>query len=302
MEQLRILWIAKSYTMPKAGVKPHSHPYCHMFLVEEGCCRFTVNKQQYDILPGQCILVPPKMEHGYTNEGDIPVRYLELKFVAGKPMKLITTEDPLAAMLFRRIIQEYPELGSLADKAAASYLAALLSAIVPREQPVSSRRFRYVDGYGYNELAQQVIAYLEKHYREELRLDDIAQHMGYNKSYLCVAFKKDAGFTILDCLNTIRVRRAAELLVYSDQSLQQVADMCGFASVSHFNRVFLKCVGNTPGQCRRAYPVDILFSPKEGTPPADRSGRFMYSALAHKTITPEMIRELDILEKAEPKT
>jgi AraC-like DNA-binding protein len=109
-----------------------------------------------------------------------------------------------------------------------------------------------------------------------------------------VAFKKDTGFTILDCLNTIRIRRAAELIVYSDHGFAQVADMCGFTSVTHFNRVFLKYVGITPGQCRRAYPANILFGTGDGS--ANPSNRFMYSVLAHKTITPKMIRDLGTSE------
>jgi len=100
----------------------------------------------------------------------------------------------------------------------------------------------------------------------------------------------------------IRIRRAAELIVYSDHSLSQVASMCGYASVSHFNRVFLKYVGITPGQCRRAYPADILFGNfSKGSAPNDQPNRFVYSALAHKRITPEVIREFDKNKKSKSK-
>ena len=80
----------------------------------------------------------------------------------------------------------------------------------------------------------------------------------------------------------IRIRRAAELIVYSDHSLSQVAERCGFASVSHFNQVFLKYVGITPGHCRKAYPPEIITHPDKMMP-AD-SDTFMYSVLAHKLI------------------
>ena len=118
----------------------------------------------------------------------------------------------------------------------------------------------------------------------------MAQVLGYNKTYLCGAFKKNTHLTILDCLNTIRIRHAAELIVYSDHSLAQVADMCGFSSVSHFNRVFLKYVGVTPGQCRRAYPVDALIDPPDSSTRSPRPAGFMYSVLARKRITPDMIK------------
>ncbi len=291
--QSHILWVARSYTMPQSGVKPHTHPYCHMFLVEAGTCRMTVDKTVYDLEVGECVLIPPNTEHGYTNLTENPIQYLELKFVVEKNPDFVLTKDPLVAELFKRVVKEYPERGSLADRSACAYLTALLYAIAPKESPEALYRFRHVGATECSEMTQQVISYLEDHYREDLRLDDIAQAVGYNKSYLCVVFKKDAGFTILDCLNTIRVHRAAELIVYSDHSLQQVADLCGFASVTHFNRVFLKYVGITPGQCRRAYPMDVLFESDKPMPLGDRPSRFMYSVLAHKTITTEMIQEMD---------
>ena len=75
-----------------------------------------------------------------------------------------------------------------------------------------------------------------------------------------------------------------------------MAALTGFSSASHFNRVFLKYVGTTPGQCRRAHPGDVYFEPQNAKPLPDRAKRFMYSVLAQKTITTEMIRNLDKLE------
>ena len=134
---------------------------------------------------------------------------------------------------------------------------------------------------------------MESHYSEDLSLDALASSMDYNKSYLCVAFKKDTNQTILDCLNTIRIRRAAELIVYSDHSIPQVAAQCGFASVSHFNRVFLKYVGTTPGQCRRATPGDVMFrDPEAFQVHTSAPNWFIYSVLAHKQITADMTKNL----------
>ena len=290
MEQLQILWVARSCVTPQSGVKPHTHPYYHMIYIENGSCSMVAGGRHYSLEQGQCILIPPHTEHSYSNEFAVTIDYLEIKFTTQKSIPLRISSGVLVGSLFQQVVQEYPLLGRLADKPAAVYMSALLCAITEQDRLEESACFQYVDASAFGELARNVIRYLEAHYRQDLRLDDIAAAMDHNKSYLCVAFKKDTGFTILDCLNTIRVRRAAELIVYSDHGFPQVADMCGFASVTHFNRVFLKYVGITPGQCRRAYPADILFGTGDGS--AAHSNRFMYSVLAHKTITPKMIRDM----------
>ena len=271
-----------------------------MFHVDAGSFRFVVDNKAYDLASGQTLLVSPGVEHSYTNETKKHGKYSEIKFSATSPIsedsRMQITDSQLVSMLFHQIIREYADLNSLADEPAAAYLSALLQAMQQdrRYQKRQSPQFRHVDASGYSELSQKIIHYLESHYSKDLSLDDLALAMDYNKSYLCVAFKKDTRQTILDCLNMIRIRKAAELIVYSDHSLSQVAEMCGFSSVSHFNRVFLKYAGITPGQCRRAYPPNILFSSKnQPRKSSSRSNAFMFNALAQKRITLDMIHALD---------
>jgi len=301
MERLQILWIGKSYALPKAGVKAHRHPYYHMFYISEGQGRFIVDNTTHILSAGQCLLVPRNTEHAYINENDTFFKYLEIKFSLSHPsldsrlqgLGTIISNDEMAGMLFERIIQDYADIHGQADEAAAAYLNALLNILISPFRTEMKREFRYFDASSYSALSKQIIHYLEKNYAKELSLDALAEALQYNKSYLCVAFKKDTHSTILDCLNMIRIRRAAELIVYSDHSLAHVAAMCGFASDSHFNRVFVKYVGITPGQCRRAYPANIVYEPKQAIQPTDRPSRFMYNVLAQKCITPQMIRDLN---------
>ena len=302
MQTLQILWVSRSEIAPGAGVKSHTHPYYHMFHVKDGHFRFCAAGKLYDLVPGQTLLVPPHTEHGYTNDKDHTGEYLEIKFTMSETAadaRLLSgdvpyTDSTLVASLFGQILKEYSDLGKLADDAAAAYLSALLSALgEDRRYQKKDQHFHHVDASGCTELSQQIIHYLEAHYSEDLSLDSLAEALGYNKSYLCVAFKKDTRQTILDCLNMIRIRSAAALIVYSDHSLTQVAELCGFSSVSHFNRVFLKYAGITPGHCRRACPPDILFGyGNRAKNLSSHSEHFMYSVLAQKRITPELIGEI----------
>ena len=298
MEKLQLLWVGQSYTQPRAGVKSHMHPYYHMFYIAAGVCRFVVGDMTYDIQPGHCLLVPRQTEHAFTNISETLLDFMEIKFSLPQAALdtqlqragVVVSDSTLAGLLFQQIIKEYSDLASLADESAASYLTALLNVLTESERYQKEHRFRFIDASSYSGLSQKIIRYLEKHFAEDVSLDTLAKRLDYNKSYLCIAFKKDTHMTILDCLNTIRIRRAAELIVYSDHSLLQVAELCGFSSVSHFNRVFQKYVGATPGQCRRAYPVDILFSDsKDSSGFPHKPSQFMYSVLAQKRITSKTI-------------
>lgn len=296
LKKAQILWISHSYATALEGVKKHMHPYCHMIHIVRGTIRFVVDEKDYILKPGYTILIPKNTNHAFYNDGQDAGEYLEVKFslmnnaFSLQNNNVYVTDNELAGGLFKQILKEYSHFDNRADYAAESYLVALLNLLEENNRYKNSPEFKYVTASGYSKLSQNVIKYLEHHYHENVSLDTIAKVLGHNKSYLCVAFKKDTHSTILDFLNAIRIRRAAELIVYSEYNLTQVSESCGFASTSHFNRVFLKYVGITPGQCRRAFPADILIYP-ENAKEIERTNHFVYSVLAQKLISPQMISE-----------
>jgi len=304
LDKTHILWIGSAEIIPFFSVKKHKHPYYHMFYIEKGTLGFEINDEMYDVSPGSMIVVPRNAEHAYFNNREEEVELLEVKFSLMDAAfedrilqeKVQQTDDELVGALFRKICNEYSSLGEHSDAAAVSYLGALLNILCEKERYQTKRRFRYFTLFNCSELSGKIIEYLEEHFHEELSLDALAEKMGFNKSYMCVAFKKDTHMTILDCLNTIRVRRAAELVVYSERSLAQVAKECGFSTDNHFNRVFMKYTGITPRQCRRAYPAGIDNFTK-GTETTAGANNFLYSVLAHKSITRQEVKDFELIEE-----
>lgn len=299
MEKLQILWVSKTYAAPNAAVKTHQHPYYHMFHIRCGNVRFTAGKEEYLLKAGQSILVPQGMEHGYVNEENVTMEDYEIKFqvtsnVAEDPLQgVLLSDNPLVGSLLGQILQEYADLGSRADDAAFSYMSSVLKLMTRQERYEKKRNFQFVAGDSYTPLVQQIIRYLEQNYQSDFSLDDLAAKLDYHKSYLCVVFKKETQMTIVDCLNMIRIRRAVELIVGSDQSLLQVATMCGFSSDSHFTRTFTKYVGVTPGHFRRVHQGAWIYEPKDSFPSGERPSQFIYNVLAQKQITREMLLSME---------
>lgn len=290
MERHHILWVAKSYTLPENGIRPHSHPFCHMLYAVKGEASFSCGSENFTFRTGDIILVPRDVKHSYQNKTEEIFEYLEIKFAPDHNFEErlnldapILSREPLAESLFSQIVNEYEDAGHASEEATASYLDALLHIITQESRKKSAKSSRYIDITGFSPLSVRIISYLEEHFEENLSLDTLAEDLGYNKSYLCKAFHDDTDATILDTLNMIRIRRAAELLTYSDRALAQVSDDCGFTSVSHFTHVFRKYTGITPGQCRRAFPPNIMFGPTDiKTSSGAHPDRFMRSILAGK--------------------
>jgi len=89
--------------------------------------------------------------------------------------------------------------------------------------------------------------------RERLYLADVARVVGVHRVHLAQSFRRAFGETIGDFTRQRRVWLAAECLSETDQSLAEIALMCGFYDQSHFNRVFKRYARMTPGEYRARF-------------------------------------------------
>ena len=64
-------------------------------------------------------------------------------------------------------------------------------------------------------------------------------------------FRKETGNTFTDFVNRVRVSRACQLLMDTEQSIGRICDEVGFHSPANFNRRFLEIKGMTPSDFRR---------------------------------------------------
>ena len=95
--------------------------------------------------------------------------------------------------------------------------------------------------------------YVRKHYREKIYLDDIADSIGISPTHLSKLFKKETGQCLQDYINEERVFRAANLLMYSDLSLMEIAEYVHFPSQSYFGKIFKQFKGVSPRIFRDQY-------------------------------------------------
>lgn len=88
--------------------------------------------------------------------------------------------------------------------------------------------------------------YIRKHYREKIYLEEIAETLHLSPTYLSKLFKKETGQCLQDYVNEERVFRAANLLMYSDLSLSEIAEYVHFPTQSYFGKIFKQFKNMTP--------------------------------------------------------
>ena len=81
-------------------------------------------------------------------------------------------------------------------------------------------------------------------------LSEIAVQVGVHPVYLAGAFRRYYGCTVGEYVRKLRIEFAMNQLIFSDTPLAQIAVTAGFANQSHFNKMFKRQTGVTPGVYR----------------------------------------------------
>ena len=99
----------------------------------------------------------------------------------------------------------------------------------------------------------KAIDYIQKHRNNKLTVQDIADELHINRSYLSSLFKKETGKSISGFIREEKIKAAANMLKFSEYSYGDIAEYFGFASQSHFIKCFRKQTGLSPKEYRKKY-------------------------------------------------
>lgn len=94
------------------------------------------------------------------------------------------------------------------------------------------------------------INYIDANYDKPIILADVAKASHLSISRLAHIFKEQMGITIIDYLTSVRIERAKQLLLATDQNCTEICFQVGYNNQSYFTRTFKGLVGMTPRHFR----------------------------------------------------
>ncbi len=114
---------------------------------------------------------------------------------------------------------------------------------------------------GVPELVDRAYRIVHAEYSRTLRVPSLARRLGVSAAHLSRVFHHATGLRLVDYVARYRAERARLLLAEDPaRPVAKVAEACGFASISQFNRVFKVTFGATPRSFRTRLPDNSLTS------------------------------------------
>ncbi|MBQ9667651.1 MAG: helix-turn-helix domain-containing protein [Prevotella sp.] len=157
------------------------------------------------------------------------------------------------------IMKVYPMLTGLSQIQEGFYAVRELMTILYElskcdgARELSSSAFAKVNVESDSRRVLKVKNFIENHYMDELRLQQLSDLAGMTPSAFSRFFKLRTGKNLNEYIVDVRLGHAARRLVDTTASVAEVCYCCGFNTLSNFNRLFRKRKGCSPTEFREKY-------------------------------------------------
>ncbi len=102
----------------------------------------------------------------------------------------------------------------------------------------------------YTPVVKQIMAEVQKNYREDMNLKTLSYKYHMNASYLGQIFQKEVGCSFAQYLSNIKNGIAKDLILNTNMKMNDIAREVGYLDTSYFYRKFKQCYGVSPASLR----------------------------------------------------
>lgn len=225
------------YVKPSMVWGPASREMYVLHYVFSGKGTLHMNGKDIPIFKGQMFLIPPNVQAQYTADDTDPWFYCFVNFFTSYnvfPERTYVFRDERFGDIFTNILHMTKKDRTHPFEITAELYHLLF--LVSEHSRSSVEQQQYVS---------RATTYIHEFYNRQLRIADIAKHLGLDRSYLYSLFLKHLGISPKEYLTRHRLNIASSLLS-SDTHIKNVAFACGYSDVYSFSKAFKKQFGCSP--------------------------------------------------------
>lgn len=250
----------------------HIHPEFELVYIKHGNGNCHVGKHFSRYEDGLLIFLGPNLPHfSFSNRESSPHIEVVLQMKAEMMQQVFGFAPEFAAIrqLFERSRQGLVFHGEMKHEAGAKLMELehcspfdkLIRLTAMLEGMAKSTQYQILEAGGPafelksndRKRVDLITDYVERHYLEEIRLENIAEVVHMTVPAFCRFFKRVTQRTFITYLNEVRLSHACGLLLQRQTNISEVAYASGFGNASHFHRLFKEAMGQTPRSYQEAF-------------------------------------------------
>ena len=235
------------------GSEQHILLYC-----QEGKGSAVINGEEYQLNPGEFIVIPNGTPHKYAADettpwtlywvhfkGDITKGLFDNFISKNGNFKGYVDHNNTRTSLFEDLYLNL-EMGYSNENLCYVNLCLLhfLSSFLFRENYNFANKKQSIDTVNLS------ISFMQKNIDKMLTLKEIAEGVNLSGSHFSFIFRKKTGFSPIEYFNHLKVQKASQFLLFTDLRIKEIADKLGIKDPYYFTRMFTKLMGMSPATYR----------------------------------------------------
>lgn len=257
-------------------MEPHEHNEFEIMYIASGTCTITYwdknsMVEEWNIREGEYIFIDCNITHQLIIPKSTPCRILNLEIKITRNTEdfsvqnLYRTSDSLQnfsstklpiykgydanGSLHTIITEIHKQLQNTLDISEGNMMQNLYLAQFIIE--IARQYTQKNDQEGGVKYVRMTLNYLNKYFDQEIKISNIAEHIGISSAYLQRLFKEQTGHTLIDKINELRINKAKILLETSRLPITDIAISVGFNNRQHFSYTFQRIVKCSPALYRK---------------------------------------------------
>lgn len=241
----------------------HYHPEIELFFVVDGTAQVTVRDQACELGQEDVIVVNSSEAHSIDSSENSII--CDVRFSCRRVLELLgedmcvfecnsrtdrTRPYSTIRTVMREVVYQYVrrEPGKT-ECLKIGALYKLLDCLIEnyREESPERQSGQMMDD---STRVQQICQYVNQNFQYGINMSELANQLFLSTSTLSRVFKKQTGIYFADYVSHVRMSRAVDELLRTEDSITKIAMDCGFSNPSVFNRSFKEIYGETPSDYR----------------------------------------------------
>jgi AraC-like DNA-binding protein/quercetin dioxygenase-like cupin family protein/ligand-binding sensor protein len=181
---------------------------------------------------------------GFLIDRDENIDYIELqrleRLFGFEPDSLITAYNSLTTVTKNNIYAALNLVNSMLENLLNYWIFSSSSSTLSKFSSV-------LKGY-YSKEIKAVIEYININVNKKFSLEELADYVSLNPSYLSRKFKKEVGQSLSKYINNLKVKKAKEMMLEGKYNFKEISYKLNFSNQSYFNRVFKNFSGINPSE------------------------------------------------------
>lgn len=254
------------FNMPSA----HLHPMYEIYYLQSGTRKIFLDDSIYILDRGDMVFIPMNTIHktSYVNDKvheriaiifddkavpDIKSSTSQISF------KKIFSSEPVIHIasihrdyiegLLNRMLSEYEQSDDYSDINIKNCLQELIIFLIRYKHHKNSEHIQNIDMT--DTLMQKAARYIRTNYMEDLSLEAVAAHVNISPTYFSKKFKSSTGFGYKEYLINVRIQEASNMLLETNEPINEIALKCGFNDSDYFGNAFKRTKGISPLKYRK---------------------------------------------------